>query len=302
MWAVFLLPASSSLAGPACCSAGGYSPNIIQGDERALFKFGFDWTNKAAQSDANGSLKTTDFSEDNSLGTSIAATLAATDRLQFGMDFSFAQRQVRRNSNRASSFGARDLRLTASYEAFPQYVYNWWQPRVFVFSTLTAPVGNSMYNSQEELQADALGEGFWATSLGIFATQRWGKWTAQYTGSASYRLKREFETADSPRVDAQPGWTSSHQLSATHLFGRSAWSASGVLGWAWKQGVKTDDGILIIQRGNKTSVDLGASVAYAPSDTQLISLSYNDQSLIPLSTSSDLNRTVALSYSWGIFR
>lgn len=297
-----LLPELRVWAGPGCCSTGGYSPNIIQGDERALFSFGLDWSHKAAQSNSSGEIRSSRFEEDQMLGASVAASILASDFFQFGLDFSFARRRVDRNQTNASAWGARDLRLMAVYEALPQFTYDWWRPRAFVFSFVRVPLGSSMYDSNEKLQADALSEGFWSIGSGVFVVQNWGLWSANYTGSGRYRFDRSFSQANGNQVQAQPGWATAHQFSGTRRLRRSAWSFSSLLGWAWKSGVQTDDGIIAVKAGDKISTELGVSASYALSDTQALSLSYSDQSLIPLSQNSDLNRVVALNYNWGVFR
>ena len=290
IWLFALFIQSTSFAA-SCCGGSLASPALILGDEQSTF------TATLAQREILEDVDTDGFWRKNQNHEHIQnlkfdfATLFA-DRWQAGVSVPMIRKSKLYNSEENSKTGPGDVVLTLGYETLPEWEYSEWKPRGYLFTTLTAPTGKNLYETQGDT-LDVRGRGFWALGLGAAFIKRWGL----IDSVAQAEVHRSL-----PKTVNDPGGAG--QLRLTPGFGSSWLIGSGYSVKEFRLGMelsgRTEQATQV--SGAKTSpgsierdVTVSATVGYLFSDNLAGRFSFSEQRLLgsPLNTS--LGQMISLS-------
>lgn len=194
----FNVLAVSQAWGAACCGGGVAAPSLILGDDKAIFTNSYSYGTITDDVSTNGIWRERD---ENSIVQSyrLEGAHIFADRFQVGGSLPLVSRSRsgRDQNGQESSQGLGDTSLTLGYEFLPEWSYSSWRPKGVGFVQLTLPTGRSVFESEDDLQLDARGRGFWALGLGAVFTKIFGRWDTM----ASVEVHHSFaKNANSPQA------------------------------------------------------------------------------------------------------
>lgn len=275
----------------SCCGGSLSAPALILGDEQRTLTTTFAQREILEDVDTNGIWRKNQNHEHVQNLKIDFATLFA-DRWQAGLSLPLIRKSKQFNAEENSKTGLGDLVLTLGYEALPEWEYSDWKPRGYLFTTLTAPTGKSLYETQGNT-LDVRGRGFWALGVGAAFTKRWGLIDAITQLEIHRSLpKSATDPGGAGQLQLKPGFGSSWLLGAGYslkefrfgleLSGRTE-QATAV------SGAQTSTG------SAERDVTASAIVGYLFNDNLAGRLSFSEQRLFgsPLNTS--LGQIVSLS-------
>jgi hypothetical protein len=269
----------------ACCGGGFSGATLITGDERANLRAALSATEiVVSHVDTRGIWRSWDDHQRlQSLQVSGARLVA--DRWQWG----FNSQLMERTHLRERYVGLADTSVSVGYEAIPDWDYNLYRPRVFVYSQFTLPTGKSRFESNQG-GLDSRGNGLWAMSIGGVALKGWGRWDGVAQIAIHRSLPRDLN--DGPiQGKLEPGWGGSASFGGGYNQGDLRWG--GLISFTYEdpidiRGTQNIDGVL--ERYATGTLAL----TYQANSNWIGTISYADQTWFgsPLNTS--LGRSLML--------
>lgn len=274
-------------------------PGLILGNERIQMSLSGNYSSVVGDTPASGrTIFRVETDNEITYTSALSGGLLISDRWQAGASLSTGYRNLDRPSVQNSGAGLGDLRAHLGYEILPVWTYSPWKPKGFVFAHLTAPTGKSTHDSTEAGGADAFGQGFWATGLGVVFVKTWTYWDASLSAQGQYSFPRTFESPREIRVE--PGFQASGQIGV----GVSPWAGPFRVGLragpAWREGGsshlygETTDGVyrLVWDATLETNFMIGDQISLAAN--------YTDQTLLGPTKNTALSRSggMSIQYRW----
>lgn len=277
---VFFMMMNNSFAA-SCCGGGQSASSLILGDRiqewtlSSLFRSDIGQTNNEGESLLDGANN-----RDQTFTNAIEYKKLLSSRFQSNISINFIQKESKRLGKKENSSGFGDLGVGSFYEAFTNYNYSSWQPRVFFGIKIIIPFGENNFNSKKELRTDIRGTGFYKIDFpAVVARDAWKfSMTPQYLPSQK-------------------------NLSSTYAFASAGtytyaindeFDLSGTLQWTYLADKTYKNQNLI--SGQYWEVSLAPSWIVTP--TLSVNLNYSDSTLIGISRNSALYRSVALGVTW----
>jgi hypothetical protein len=290
------------VAAAPCCSVNAAAPSVISGDDQAQL------TVSAAQGQIIGDVPAVGLpvfraSDNRELTQTLRldGALLLSDRWQAGASVPLVRHQITSPDldNAITSLG--DIRLTAAYEALPEWTYSSWAPKGLVFAQLILPTGQSIYEADVPGLVDATGQGFYTLAVGALFLKTWDVWDAFAMPEVHYSLGRTFSnSALGDTIAVGPGWGGSLALGV----GLSPWHGDLRIGlrvqpaYGGAKTVTSSTGETL--QANQLAWDAGLEASYLVADDWSISASYTDQTLLGPAVNTALSRTfsLAIQHRW----
>jgi hypothetical protein len=267
------------------------------GDDEAQLNFGVAVGSSVARSLSNGNtiFGSSQFS-DVSRSFRMDGAILLSDRFQIGGGASLVQREVVQSSYAESAVGLGDSRISLAYEVLPVWNYSQWKPQGYIFSVVTLPTGRSIYESQNNMASDVMGNGFYSFSVGSLWLKRWTVWDTFLLEEVHYSMTRTFNYAGDV-FNVSPGWGGSIGLG----MGASPGGGNTRLGVRVQPRIDQARSISVesLKSGAQSHVmscDVGMDISYLLGTTETIMFSYTDQTLLGPSMNTNLNRSFALNF------
>lgn len=291
----FFLLIRLSFAAP-CCSSSAAAPSIVSGDDQAQMTFTTSRSSVIgdAPNEGRAVFRSADDSETTQVYRLDYAKVIA-DRYQAGVSLPLVAHSVDKPSTQAQATRVGDIRLTAAYEALPEWSYSAWKPKGFVFLQAAIPTGRSIYDAREAGFVDATGRGFYTLSTGALLTKTKGAWDFYSMPEIHYSVPREFDataTSESVRISPRLGFSLALGVGYSPNLGnlRLGLRLQPVFNQAKiveSNSGKTETGM---QQTWDTSLELG----YLLDEMWTVLSTYSDQTLLGPAKNSTLSRTFAL--------
>jgi hypothetical protein len=276
-------------------------PSLISGDHRAQLGLGLSHGAVIGDVPARGiPVFRAPNSNDRSRVLSLDAAALISDRWQIGAGTSWIDRRIRQGPLNESSAGLGDLRISAAYEAWPEYRYTRWKPRGYVFALAqlpTAPSGYESLDGETPLQSDARGLGTPQLGVGALLLKRWSVWDAYALPEAHTAFARSF--GSTTRIGTS--WGGSLALGLGYQ-PRLGWPTQSV---AWRLGLRVQplfrSGRLTEVPGNRDQSapqlawNTALEAACLLSERWSAVAAYVDQTLLGPATNTTLSRIFTLS-------
>lgn len=194
------------------------------------------------------------------------------DRWQAG----FSVPVVRRSLGEQASTGLGDVTTNLGYEILPEWDYSPWRPKGLGFLQVVFPSGRSASESDDPLQMDSRGRGFWSLGAGTVFTKTFSKLDLFTNFDIHRSFARSFSNSRTSG-ELQPGWGGNLGLGAGYNF--QLYRLGAALTWSYEDPVKV--------RGMRNSpgaverfATLAFSASYLFSSEWTGTVSYLDQTLI----------------------
>ena len=216
------------------------------------------------------------------------------DRWQVGVSLPVMQRTM---SDQTYS-GLGDVAVSMGYEVLPEWNYSLWRPKGISFIQLTAPTGQSKFES-EVGGLDSRGNGSWALGIGTLLTKTFVNWDAFSTFELHTSRSQEIQTA-SFQGNVKPGYGGNLRLGLRYNLSDNRIGSS--VTWSYEDPIDTKSNLGIIQKGSvERYATAVASFSYLANDQWSGTISYSDQMLFgsPLNTSLGRGVAVQLQRRWG---
>lgn len=298
---IFCLILEKPLArGAACCGGSFAAPSLITGDDSQQLTASVSraqiiddvFENGKWQKRANTELSET---------LKLEGAMLVSDQWQAGASLPILRRSLDSGSSstaNASSDGVGDISVDVGYEILPEWDYNVWRPRGLAFLQLTAPSGQSVWQSTDPQQLDVRGRGVWALGVGTVLSKVILPFDVQTTAEIHRSFDRSVESPQAQgEVNLKPGWGGSVYIGGG--WSRKSIRVGGGIAWNYEDAIRVEgatrsDGTL--ERNATASV----SLAYLISDEWAASAAYTDQTLFgsPLNTKLTRGATVSLQRRW----
>lgn len=273
---------SSEVWASACCGGSLAAPSMILGDDAAQITASYSYAQVVAEVGTQNDWHKIE----NELATQtyrIDVAHIFADRWQAGLSLPL----VKRNFAEDSSTGVGDVSTTIAYEYLPDWDYNPWRPKGLGYLQLTAPTGRSIHESQDVLQLDARGRGFWTLGAGTVLTKIIGKWDL----FSNIEAHRSFEREHQGRT-LNPGWGGSVGVGTGYNIKDYRVGAS--LAWNYEDPIES--------RGSTNSrgtlqrfATAALSASYVFPQEWSVSATYSDQTLFGSPVNTSLGRGVLLT-------
>lgn len=288
---LFALFIQSPVFAASCCGGSLSAPALILGDEQRTL------TTTLAQKQIMEDVGTDGVwtkNQNHELAQNLKIDFVSliSDRWQAGVSVPVVKKSKSFNAEENSKTGLGDVVLTAGYEAWPEWEYSEWKPRGYLFTTLTAPTGKSLYETQGNT-IDVRGRGFWALGFGGAFTKRWSRVDAlaQLEAHQSF-AKSVTDPGGAGNLRLQPGLGYSWLLGAGYSVQQFRFGAE--LMGRFEQATRVS-GAQNSPGSAERDVTASAIINYLFSDNFAARLSFSEQRLFgsPLNTS--LGQIVSLS-------
>lgn len=293
-FAFFLLLSRSAFSAP-CCAGNAQFPTIIAGDDRQQITSTFSFSGVPAEATVDGQIKYRK-AEDSENSKVLRLDFAGliSDRFQLGLSLPWIQRTRERKAKDYSASGLGDLTGTVSYEFLPEWSYNPWKPRGYLFLNATAPTGGSVWDAQEMFKIDSRGKGFWTLGFGTLLLKTLGNWDFSFLFEGHQGLSRSITNAVG-ELTLLPGWGFTSQVG----FGFSPQGGDLRIGSALSRSFETATQTKGVFSGKGEDMALwspSVQVSYLLSEDMAINLSYANQTLLGGSQNSALQETLGFVF------
>ena len=274
----------SPLAAAAVCCGGSVGmPALITGDERAKFAAHLSHSEVHADVYTDGLWRKREETE--SIRTlRLEAASVFADRWQAGLVLPAIQRS--RLGREESDLG--DVSLSAGYEYLTDWTYSPWRPRASGYLQLTAPTGQSIFESEDVFGLDSTGRGFWAIGAGTTFTKILAHWDMFLSLEAHRAFPKSVSTAQtSGRL--KPGVGSTVSLSAGYNWREFRFGPS--ISLVHEDAVELEG----VSKGSPQRYATGTlSVSYLLKHDWSVTASYADQTWLGDPSNTSLLRTFAI--------
>ncbi len=279
-----------SIYAAPCCSGSVVAPSLITTESKAQVLARMTASQVVGRSRSDGTaIFNKSGNDDYSYVIDMAGAYAVTPRLQINGSVPVNVRYRGVSTASESHAGLGDVSIGVGYELLQELYYNPYKPRVWIYTSVSAPTGRSIYDNPSVLGASAHGRGHWSAALGAFALKTWGRWDASFGAQYGRSLPARHNVGSSS-VRVSPGAVSTLSTAAGVSFGRFR---TGVLvSPVWEQKTVSDLGVG--EEGNKLWWVVGAQVSAVIGDTMSIIAAYNDQTILGPTYGATLNRSASL--------
>ena len=293
----FLFPTQSR--GAACCARNSSTPSLIIGDDWSQFNFGYAYSSAIALAGESGQASYFPAEVQEGIQTyRLDAATLLSDRFQVGASLFLVNHRLTHSYISDSSTGIGDVRLSAGYEALPDWSYSIWKPQIYLFSSATIPTGRSLEQSQKSSYTDVTGNGFFSLSLGSLFIKRWVVWDAFLLSELHYSLPRTFENdaVEFKKFRVEPGWGGSLGV------GLGMSPGGGALRLGLRVMPRYEQGKMNVGIDHKKDIgfiatcDVGADLGYLLTSQDTVMVAFTDQTLLGPSYNSNLNRVLAINF------
>lgn len=277
----------------ACCGGSISMPAMISGDDRMQIGLSRADTFITDDVDTSGTWNARREPEKLSTWTLDAAHIF-NDRWQVGASVPL----VRRERAGRSSSGLGDLTANLGYEYLPDWDYNPLRPKGLAFLQLIAPTGNTAFESQDPLQLDARGRGFWALGAGTLLTKAWGPWDALASIAIHRSFKKKYSTPQSSGV-LNPGWGGAVGVGGGYSY--RSFRVGPSLTWNYEDPIDVT-GPTPSKGGAQRFATAALNVTYSPVDEWGVTASAQDQRVFGRPSNTSLGRAVYLQVQYRLAR
>lgn len=272
-----------------CCGGGQGQTSMIVGDQRAMATFHYLFSTVVLDALNDGTyLERDDTLEELQHSYIFDGVYQLTDRWQVGARVPLMYRYVSYESQ-PRNYGLGDALVQGTWEAVPEIRYSAYRPRLFLFSQIMIPLGNSSWESTRP--ATSFSRGFWSMAAGLTALKQWSFWDASLSSELHHGLPKDVNLSDTGRVSANPGVGSSVTGSLGYRFDIGL--RLGITeSFVYESGVSLGSGRLSSSSSQyfwSTSLQAG----YTINDQWTVMANYTDQTLLGAA------RNVALSRIFG---
>ena len=273
-------------AAAACCGGGFAAPAMIVGDDKAQVTGSFTHTKVISDVDSLGIWYPREQSEQSETFRLEAAHIA-WDRFQFGASIPVVQRSGK--GHQSTGFG--DISETAGFEALPEWDYNVWRPRGFVYLQLTNPSGRDVNESRAAFQLDARGRGFWSTAIGAILTKTYRDFDFFVNLDLHRSYDHHFATSQASG-ELHPGWGGNFSLGAGYNL--QNWRFGSELTWTYEDPVRAT-GDLPSSGALQRFATASFAVTYLFKGELSTNVIYSDQTWFGEPNNTTLGRSVSLN-------
>ncbi|MCB0406165.1 MAG: hypothetical protein KDD51_15395 [Bdellovibrionales bacterium] len=286
---LLLLFVWQKVRGAACCGGASNIPTLLTGDDRLQLTASVSSGEVVAEATTQGNVLYRAYTDEEfRQSVQLDGAVLLSDRFQLGWSLPLLRRSRSRNGVSEAAAGLGDVSASLAYELLPQWEYSPWQPKVFVFASLTLPTGGSTYDSATLYRVDSRGRGFVTPSIGIAALQIWGDFDALISLEGHHSLARDYANA-AGTFHLQPGWGASGSIGAGWNPGNLRVGLS--VSPQWEEGVLTTGAVNGLASSQQTWT-ASAQLSYLFESTLSASLIYSDQTWLGGAQNSALNRSL----------
>lgn len=288
---VFLALPGVKIQGAACCGGGGASGSValLAGDQSSMFSLKIsELLPKVSYVDSNGYWHKADSTRARTSNLNLALSFLVSDLWQMG----FSVPLTKRVSSKGQSFESLgDFKTHLAFEVLPEYSYNPYKPRIFIFSQLNFPTGPSVMESRVG-GTDVSGSGFYGFGLGLTALKSWQNWFTSVSW-AETRLQPKSVRMLNKDIKLVP----KPQEFSSFLLGYKIKdiSFSGALSYFFDQGIK-GEGDSQLAKGLEKYTSFALTVEKSLVGDQSLKFSYIDQSLFGRPVNTSLSYGFELTY------
>ncbi len=269
-------------------------PSLITGDYRGQLSMAA--INGAVTHDVNANKRISRREKSNqevneALVLSGAYLLTPLWQTGFTLPYKF---NTHRNGNfEESSNGMGDIKAQVAYEFLPEYGYNPWKPRGFIFLEQSIPLSNSTYDANKPLRTDSLGNGFFSTALGMSFVKTIGQFDYLFMAEIHQGYKKSF-SLPSQNITVTP------RLGSSAMFGLGLSPYNGDLRIGAtllysSEGKKKIEGDTNNVSERAEFLEIGVSASYLIFDSLSATLSYRDQSFFGVANNTTLAKSATFS-------
>lgn len=290
-----LLYSQQSLSA-ACCGGGSGGSTFLSSAQNSLFLADYSYNQIVIGSVNNDGLWRKSPEPQKVSTLSLGAAYLLSDLWQATFNIPIVTREL--GHEKFQNVG--DTNFSIAYEFLPDWDYHPLRPRGLIYGGITAPTGKSPQVSNNG-GLDSSGRGFWDLQMGVLLTKLIRSWDFSTNFQIHQSLTREFQTPTSSgtepqKITSRPGTKlslSSGYSLQDHRVGLSVTDVS--------EGSQTVE-------SPRSQVDTGVerftiftlTYTYNFSDTNLMSVSYIDQTLLgdPRNTSLGQGASISYQQSW----
>jgi len=294
---VLLFLYQSRSFGAACCGGSSTAPLIMAKEMKStvIFSLTKDSLTNSASNDGVTSRRS---KEINSITDqlNVGAIYSLSPYLQIAGSFTYLSQHAVTKEAQESSSGLKNGTIQFNYEFLPEYFYSTWKPRGFIFSSLTTPLGKSIYEAKKTFQTDAISDGQYSLNSGLYFLKNWSRWDANFLISFSHFFSKDFESNDQTiQVGNYQNFISNIEVGFTP---ESSNSRIGILFNFSYQGKKeiSDNPIL----NESYHLGLGLNGLYQFSKFN-IGINYLDQSFFNVAKNKELSQTIGVLFNQSFY-
>jgi hypothetical protein len=272
---------SLSAHAASCCGGGQSAASVMIADHLQEWTLSTIYRSDLGQTNNNGqALMDADQNKDRTLTNFVEYKRLFASRAQGNISINFIQKESQRLGKNESNSGLGDLAFGSFYEAFTNYNYNLFSPRVFFGAKFIIPFGENNFNSKKALRTDIRGTGFYKIDLPVVAVI--SDW--KFSISPQYLPKQK-------------------NLSATYAFATSGSYSYAIndefdisAGLQWNYIAQKTHQLQSLMPGQYWELSLSPS--WMITKTNSLNINYSDSTLIGKSRNSALYRSFSLGLTW----
>lgn len=291
---LLLLVSSITVRGWAapCCGGSSLLPQLITSDDFAQFSGSLSQGYVLSDALANGTRvdRASDEKESTQL-ISLHAAYLLWDRFQAGIEIPLHRRTLDFGGNFSASTGLGDISLDVAYEFLPELTYSPWKPKGFVYAQASAPLGTSVYETNDASQVH--GKGFWNIGLGVAFLKTIGDFDFLLAGEGHVIPARSFS-----QVSGERRFSGGMGLSGVAALGFSpggGWLRLGSSFQAIYEGAREVTTRSTQRTEPSWSGSLSAQLSARLENEWTLSLAYANQEWSPFARNTDLSWDLAFS-------
>jgi len=290
---IFLFFISNNLFASSCCGGGGSSSLIITADNRAEMSLGYSYRKDLGQTNSEGySNLNNNNTKDQTKRLTLQGQYQFKDYWQVGAKLGMAEKNFAKSGQSEVNRGLSEIDLQITHEYLPEYIYNAYKPRAFVYVKSSIPFSKSLYDSNSKINSDVYGSGLYSFGFGHLLFKRWDEITLKLGLEWNHLFGKNFAQF---KLHDYEKWMIPFGVS--HSFNDTDLSLSLTSTFNYQSG-KRQTGTINSLSSSERFWDLSTSLTYSHTRYELWSLSYSDSTLIGESINSPLYRSVGLNYSY----
>lgn len=295
-----LMTVRVAVAAP-CCASNAAAPSLLSGDDQAQLSATVAYGSVIGDAPERGIavFRSEDESE-RTLTYRLDGAMLVSDRWQLGASVQVSQRSLSRQGFNGTSTGLGDARLTAGFEALPEWTYSEWRPKGYAFAQLTLPTGKSLYETASDGGVSATGRGFYSIAAGALFVKRWSLIDGYVLPEGHYSFERSFDDRVSGEtISVTPGFGTSVALGIGVSPGEGALRAGLRLQPSYNQYRRIRSGSGESVSSYQLVWDTALEATYLVNDLWSVNAAIIDQTLFGPAVNSTLSRTFALGVRHG---
>lgn len=196
----------TSVKAASCCGGGSSMPGPMTGDHMAQINTGLSHSALTHSVDDKGEFRK--LSNDKieiteSFNISIHYLLSDLWQIRFGAPFK--KNTLQNKVVHETSQGIGDIKTSLMYEFLPEYFYHPFKPRGFIFFEQSFNNSKSIYEAEKPYLTDAMGSGFYTSSLGLYFFKSVESWDISVSGEYHFSRPERFENNSNNKFKVEPG-------------------------------------------------------------------------------------------------